>query len=90
MKCHILRFEASEISENVMKYDELFAFIQEQISSSDSSIDERLLAHISKCCEGLTLSNNRKREDWVQCLAPYLSTNNNNDYMLLLHYLSPL
>jgi elongation factor 3 len=65
--------EASEISENVMKYDELLAFIKEQISLIDFSIDERLLAHMSKCCEGLTLSNNRKREDWVQCLAPYLS-----------------
>ena len=41
--------EASEISENVMKYDELLAFIKEQISSIDSSIDERLLAHMSKC-----------------------------------------
>ena len=66
--------EASEISESVMKYDELFAFIKEHISSSDSSIDERLLSHMSRCCEGLTLSNNRKREDWEQCLAPYLST----------------
>jgi len=66
--------EASEISESVMKYDELLAFIKEQISSSGSSIDERLLSHMSRCCEGLTLSNNRKREDWEQCLAPYLST----------------
>jgi len=63
--------EAAEISENVMKYNELLEFIRE--TSKEEQIDERLLSHMARCCEGLTLSNDRKRENWVQCLEPYLS-----------------
>ena len=29
---------------------------------------------MASCCEGLVQSNNRKREDWEQCLAPYLES----------------
>ena len=46
-------------------------FIRE--TSKEEQIDERLLSHMARCCEGLTLSNDRKRENWVQCLEPYLS-----------------
>ena len=60
--------EAAEISENVMKYNELLEFIRE--TSKEEQIDERLLSHMARCCEGLTLSNDRKRENWVQCLEP--------------------
>ena len=63
--------EAAEISENVMKYNGLLEFIRE--TSKEEQIDERLLSHMARCCEGLTLSNDRKRENWVQCLEPYLS-----------------
>ena len=52
--------EAAEISENVMKYNELLEFIRE--TSKEEQIDERLLSHMARCCEGLTLSNDRKKK----------------------------
>ena len=65
--------EASEISENVMKTAELKYCIEKSCEEEDfPSIDSRLLDHMANCCEGLILSNNRKREDWEQCLKPYL------------------
>ena len=65
--------EASEISENVMKTAELKYCIEKSCEAEDfPSIDSRLLDHMANCCEGLVLSNNRKRDDWEQCLKPYL------------------
>ena len=65
--------EKSEISENVMKTAELKYCIEKSCEAEDfPSIDSRLLDHMANCCEGLVLSNNRKRDDWEQCLKPYL------------------
>ena len=65
--------EAAEISENVMKPAELKSCIEKSCEVQDlAAIDARLLNHMAYCCEGLVLSNNRKREDWEKCVAPYL------------------
>lgn len=65
--------EAAEISDNVMKYDELRNLIIDCVKNSQLPEQHgRLLDHMSKCCEGLIHSNNRKYEDWSGCIAPYL------------------
>ena len=65
--------EAAEISDNVMKYDELRNLIIDSVKNVELPEQHgRLLDHMSKCCEGLIQSNNRKYEDWSCCIAPYL------------------
>ena len=64
--------EAAEISENVMKCDELIQTVQKYCEEVGVVCDNLTFEHIGKCCEGLTLSNNRKYEDWEACIQPYL------------------
>ncbi len=64
--------EAAQISANVMKQSELQTCIESHCNNQNISIEREHLAHISKCCEGLTLSNNRKFDDWNNCIRPYL------------------
>ena len=64
--------EAAEISENVMKSAELVETVRKYCEQSDVICDALTLNHIGKCCEGLTLSNNRKYEDWDACITPYI------------------
>ena len=68
--------EAAEISENVMKQSELFECIKGECAKEMIIIPDNINIHISKCCEGLVLANNRKYEDWKQCIAPYLNGEN--------------
>ena len=49
--------EAAEISDNVMKQKDLYECIKKY--SSELEVEDIILTHISKCCEGLVLSNNR-------------------------------
>ena len=65
--------EAAEISDNVMKQKELFDCVKKHCLSNNLDIEDIISTHISKCCEGLILSNNRKYEDWSQCITPYLN-----------------
>ena len=62
--------EAAEISDNVMKQKDLYECIKKY--STELEVEDIILTHISKCCEGLVLSNNRKYNDWEQCILPYL------------------
>lgn len=65
--------EAAEISESVMKCDELDATVRKYCAEVDIVCQDLTFQHIGKCCEGLTLANNRKYEDWEACIKPYLS-----------------
>jgi elongation factor 3 len=65
--------EAAEISESVMKRDELDATVRKYCAEVDIVCQDLTFQHIGKCCEGLTLANNRKYEDWEACIKPYLS-----------------
>lgn len=65
--------EAAEISEAVMKHAELRACIEAAcVGNGVTTVTPNIFIHMASCCEGLVQSNNRKREDWEQCLAPYL------------------
>ena len=68
--------EAAEISENVMKQSELFECVKTTCAKEMITVLDSICTHISKCCEGLVLANNRKYDDWKQCIAPYLSGEN--------------
>jgi len=65
--------EAAEISESVMKCDELVQTVKKYCAEVETVSDDLTFQHIGKCCEGLTLANNRKYEDWEACIKPYLS-----------------
>jgi len=65
--------EAAEISESVMKRDELDATVRKYCAEVDIVCQDLTFQHIGKCCEGLTLANNRKYADWEACIKPYLS-----------------
>ena len=71
--------EAAEISENVMKCDELDATVRKYCAEVDIVCEDLTFNHIGKCCEGLTLSNNRKYEDWEACIKPYLPVDGNDE-----------
>jgi elongation factor 3 len=71
--------EAAEISENVMKCDELDATVRKYCAEVDIVCEDLTFSHIGKCCEGLTLSNNRKYEDWEACIKPYLPLDGNDE-----------
>lgn len=71
--------EAAEISENVMKCDELDATVRKYCAEVDIVCEDLTFNHIGKCCEGLTLSNNRKFEDWEACIKPYLPVDGNDE-----------
>lgn len=65
--------EAAVISENVMKLDELDACIRNVCKDVMNHIPNELLHHMAFCCESLVQSNNRKYDDWKQCMEPYLT-----------------
>jgi len=65
--------EAAQISESVMKQPELLECVKKFTSNENVNVEEDHLIHISKCCEGLVLSNNRKHEDWYKCIFPYIN-----------------
>lgn len=65
--------EAAEISDNVMKYDDVHNLIVTCVEETKMPQQNgRLLEHMSKCCVGLIQSNNRLYDDWAACLTPYL------------------
>jgi len=65
--------EAAVISENVMKFADLENCIRNVCKDVMNHIPNELLHHMAFCCESLVQSNNRKYDDWKQCLEPYLS-----------------
>lgn len=71
--------EAAEISDTVMKYDDLRTLIVECVKNAQlPEQNTRVLDHMAKCCEGLIQSNNRSYEDWSACLTPYLESSDEN------------
>ena len=70
---HRVSSEAAEISDNVMKYDEVRKLIVTSVEEAKMPEQNgRLLDHMAKCCVGLIQSNNRLYDDWSACLTPYL------------------
>lgn len=71
--------EAAEISDTVMKYDDLRTLIVECVKNAQlPEQNTRVLDHMAKCCEGLIQSNNRAYEDWSACLTPYIESSDEN------------
>ena len=71
---HRVSSEAAEISDNVMKYDEVRKLIVTSVEEAKMPEQNvRLLDHMAKCCVGLIQSNNRLYDDWSACLTPYLN-----------------
>lgn len=71
--------EAAEISDTVMKYDDLRTLIVECVKNAQlPEQNTRVLDHMAKCCEGLIQSNNRSYEDWSACLTPYIESSDEN------------
>ncbi len=65
--------EAAQISESVLKQTELEELLKIQCKENNIlHIEDLVVKHISICCEGLVLSNNRKYEDWNSCIEPYI------------------
>ena len=62
-----------------MKCDELDATVRKYCAEVDIVCEDLTFNHIGKCCEGLTLSNNRKYEDWEACIKPYLPVDGNDE-----------
>ncbi len=72
--------EAAQISDNVMSHTELRACIEAScVGFGITEIVPKLFIHMASCCEGLVQSNNRKREDWNQCLEPYLKNSSSTE-----------
>jgi len=65
--------EAAVISENVMKLEDLDNCIRNVCKDVMNHIPNELLHHMAFCCESLVQSNNRKYDDWKQCMEPYMS-----------------
>ena len=71
--------EASEISDNIIKENELYKLIQSETKNNDDD----LIRLSSRCCNGIVLQNNRSYDAWNQCIRPYFSTLENIDDILL-------
>ncbi len=67
--------EASEISDNIIKENELYDLIKLDTKSTDDD----LISLSSSCCNGIVLQNNRSYEAWTQCIRPYFSDLENID-----------
>lgn len=65
--------EAAVISENVMKLEDLDNCIRNVCKDVMNHVPNELLHHMAFCCESLVQSNNRKYDDWKQCMEPYLN-----------------
>tara|TARA_B100000424_G_scaffold270733_1_gene270930 strand:- start:423 stop:3542 length:3120 start_codon:yes stop_codon:yes gene_type:complete len=63
--------EATEISENVLSKEELKKLLINSIKNYKDSYD-LLIDHCVQCCNVNLLSNNRNKDDWNQCLNPYI------------------
>ena len=71
--------EAAEISDTVMKYDDLRTLIVQCVKNAQlPEQNSRMLDHMAKCCEGLIQSNDRAYEDWSACLTPYIESSDEN------------
>ena len=64
--------EAAEISDQVLKQEQLYELIKSECQKNELVNDDLIYLHVSKCCEGLVLANNRNHEDWQKCIVPYL------------------
>ena len=74
--------EASEISDNIIKENELYELIQSETKNNDDD----LISLSSKCCNGIVLQNNRSYDAWNQCIRPYFSTLENIDDIVKIIY----
>lgn len=74
--------EASEISDNIIKENELYELIQSETKSNDDD----LISLSSRCCNGIVLQNNRSYDAWNQCIRPYFSTLENIDDIVKIIY----
>lgn len=77
--------EAAEISDNVMSQDDLKKCIADVCKEVNVDMENNslLLNHMAFCCDGLVQSNNRKVEDWSQCLLPYLRCEEETEHAIL-------
>ena len=74
--------EASEISDNIIKENELYELIQSETKSNDDD----LIRLSSRCCNGIVLQNNRSYDAWIQCIRPYFSILENTDDIVKIIY----
>jgi elongation factor 3 len=74
--------EASEISDNIIKENELYELIQSETKNNDDD----LIRLSSRCCNGIVLLNNRSYDAWNQCIRPYFSTLENIDDIVKIIY----
>ena len=74
--------EASEISDNIIKENELYELIQSETKNNDDD----LIRLSSRCCNGIVLQNNRSYDAWNQCIRPYFSTLENIDDIVKIIY----
>ena len=74
--------EASEISDNIIKENELYGLIQSETKNNDDD----LIRLSSRCCNGIVLQNNRSYDAWNQCIRPYFSTLENIDDIVKIIY----
>ena len=74
--------EASEISDNIIKENELYKLIQSETKNNDDD----LIRLSSRCCNGIVLQNNRSYDAWNQCIRPYFSTLENIDDIVKIIY----
>ena len=74
--------EASEISDNIIKENELYELIQSETKSNDDD----LIRLSSRCCNGIVLQNNRSYDAWIQCIRSYFSTLENIDDIVKIIY----
>ncbi len=74
--------EAAEISENVLKPEELQDLIKQFIPQTEKQELNKIIAHVSYCCQGNLQGNIRDKQTWQECIDPYLKIlfNNDDDY----------
>lgn len=64
--------EAAEISNNVMKREELCELMMNHIPVNENNKNlSKLVEHSSKCCDGNFQNNIRNVETWRKCIDPY-------------------
>lgn len=67
--------EAQVLSDAVMSYDQLKACIDEELVKggvTDPAKYSTLTSYVAKALHFLVLGDNRQRDDWNQCLLPYI------------------
>ena len=74
--------EAAEISENVLKPEEVQDLIKECIPQTEKDELNKIITHVSYCCEGNLQGNIRDIKNWQECIDPYLKIlfTNDDDY----------